>query len=153
MTRKMKALLEDYTSLCKLLELKIVLFNELISTTASLKDMITEQNTDAIELLITRRNGYIAAIDKVDYKICRIKEEKSFSETLLTSERQKHIRTLVKNLEHVIKKMLQLNSSCEAAAETALNELRGDLSEFGNKSTWFKGYRNIGIPRFLDVKT
>ncbi len=143
----------DISRLCELLEQKIAVFKDIMSATESLKDMITLQNTDAVDLIISRRNRHMTAIEKIDSEILSIKKEKTFHQAMLTPEGQKRIQSLVKTLEHVIDKTLQLNQACATAAEGALNGLKDSLTGLGNRSTSFKGYKNLGIPRFLDIKT
>jgi hypothetical protein len=143
----------DISRLCELLEQKIAVFKDIMSATESLKDMITQQNTDAIDLILSRRNRLITAIDKIDNEILKIKGEQKINKATSNPEGQRRIQSLLKTLEHVIDKTLKLNQTCATAAEGALNGLKDSLTGLGNSSTSFKGYKNLGIPRFLDIKT
>ena len=152
-TQKPSSASADLSRLCQLLEQKIAIFKDFVSITESLKDMIVENNTEAVELIIARRHKLITAIDTIDCEIRRIREEKTLQEVLRTPEGRKRVQSLVKNLENMINKTMRLNQSCETAAEDELNKLRDDLSGLGHSLKWFKGYRNPREPRFLDVKT
>jgi hypothetical protein len=143
----------DISMLCDLFEQKIAVFRDFMSSTESLKDMITLQNMDAVNLIISRRNGHMSAIEKIDSEIHKIKKEKTFHKTKLSPKGQKRIQSLEKTLEHLIDKTIQLNQACVTAAECTLNGLKVNLTGLGNRSTSFKGYKNLGIPRFLDIKT
>jgi hypothetical protein len=152
-TQKPSPASADLSRLCQLLERKIVIFKDFMSATESLKDMIVENNAEAVDMIIIRRRNLIAAIDTIDCEILKIRKEKSPEEVLHVPEGRKRVHSLVKTLENMINKTIQLNQSCEIAAEHELNKLRDDLSGISHNLRRFRGYRNPIEPRFLDVKT
>jgi hypothetical protein len=149
--QKSSASSADLSKLCELLEQKIAIFRDFMSTTTSLKDMIEQHNVEAIEMLIARRHEYITLIGRVDKAIRRIREANPSYEA---PETRKRIQSLMTTLENLINKTVRLNQDCEVAAEDELDTLKNDLSGLGHRQKWFKGYGGkSGEPRFLDVKT
>jgi hypothetical protein len=151
-TRKPEKVSSDLSRLCELLEYKIAVFKDFISATASLKDMITEHNAEAVEMIIARRHDCISLIGRVDDEILKIRKANPSYEA---PETRKRIQSLMKTLENMIAKTLRLNQDCEAAAESELDKLRNDLSELGHSQKGVKGYRGKSgeLPRFMDVTT
>src|SRR5271157_5525144 len=122
----------DLSRLCGLLEKKIDIFRDFISTTVSLKDMIKEHNVEAIEMMIAQRHDHIVFIDRLDDEIRMIREANPPDEAMLNPETRKRVQSLMKMLENIISKTLRLNQDCEGAAEDELDKLRKGLSGLGN---------------------
>jgi hypothetical protein len=151
---KSQAASAGLSRLCGLLEQKITVFKDFMSSTISLKDMIREHNVEAVEMMIARRHDHIVFINRIDDEIRMIRETNPSYEAMLNPETRKRVQSLIKMVENIISKTLRLNQDCEAAAEDELHKLKKGLSGLGQREKWFKGYGGkTWEPRFLDVMT
>lgn len=138
----------------RLLVEKIALFNDLNSATGALCESFARQDFGEIERLITARGELAAKVDGLDCKIRDLNENfPSYIAGLQDAERDR-IRTLVRELQEVTKKAVDLDNSCTAAASTVFESLGADISRMQKDKHNFNSYSgHDGRTNILNVKT
>lgn len=145
---------ETASVLGSLLTEKIDLFNDLNSATGALCESFARQDFGEIERLIAARGELAARVDGLDYRIRGLNENfPSYVAGLHDAERNR-IRALVRQLQEVTKKAVDLDDSCTAAASAIFENLGSDISRMHREKHNFNSYAGQdGRTKILDLKT
>lgn len=145
---------ETASALGRLLAEKIDLFNDLNSATGALCESFARQDFREIERLIAARGDLAARVDGLDYKIRDLNENFPSYITGLQDAERNRIRALVRELQEVTKRAVDLDNSCTAAASAIFESLGSDISRMRSEKHNFNSYAGQdGSTKILDVKT
>ncbi len=129
---------ETASILGRLLAEKIAVFNDLNSTTGALCESFARQDFNEIERIIAARGELAAQVDGLNTKIKDLNENfPSHIADLQDTERDR-IRALVRELQDVTKKAVELDNSCTAAASAVFEN-------------WFRLFQMRGKAQFQQL--
>lgn len=148
---------ETASILGRLLAEKIAVFNDLNTATGALCESFARQDFNEIERIIAARGELAAQVDGLNAKITKIKDlNESFPSHIadLQDTERDRIRALVRELQDVTKKAVELDNSCTAAASAVFENLGSDISKMRREKHNFNSYSGQdGRTKILDVKT
>jgi len=139
-------------NLCDLLEQKLDAFNNFLSATMVLKELLESKNDiEKIETFIDERQNCINMIDSIDCQINRIRKEI----TTLSYKTKERIKTLATIVDDTAAKTVHINKEFETMLQFHHDDIKNQLLKIRHSRDGVKGYvvRNYGgnQPRFLDV--
>ncbi len=145
---------ESASVLGSLLAEKIAVFNDLNSATGALCESFARLDFEEVERLIAARGELASKVDGLDYKIKGLNENFPSCIADLEDTERDHIRALVRKLQEVTKRAVDLDNTCTAAASEIFESLGSDISRMRREKHNFNSYSGQdGKTKILDVKT
>jgi len=137
-----------------LLAEKIAVFNDLNSATSALYESFARQDFQEIERLIAERGELAAQVDGLDIRIKDLNDKfPAYFRDLHGFERDR-VRTLVRELQDVTKRAVDLDNNCTAAAFAIFENLGSDISRMQREKHNFNSYSGQdGRTKILDIKS
>lgn len=138
----------------RLLAEKVALFNDLNSATGALCESFARQDLREIDRLIAARGELAERVDGLDDRIRGLNVKFPAYVAGLEGVERDRFRALVRELQDVTKKAVDLDSSCAAAAAAAFGNLGSDISRMRQEKHSFNSYSGQGgRTKILDIKS
>lgn len=141
-------------ALGKLLAEKIAVFNELNSATGALCESFARQDLEQIEKLIAARGELAAKVDGLDGRIRAFNKKFPSYVAGLQGVEKDRFRDIVRELQEVTRRAMDLDNNCTAAASVVFESLGSDISRMHRDKHGFNSYSGQdGRTKVLDIKS
>lgn|GEM_PF-6751748 len=141
-------------ALGRLIAEKIAVFNELNSATGALCESFARQDFEEIERLIAARGELAARVDGLDGRIRDFNEKFPSCIAELKDVQRDRLRALVRELQDVTKRAVDLDNNCTAAASAVFKNLGSNISRMRQEKHSFHSYSGQdGRTKMLDIKS
>lgn len=145
---------DNERTLGRLLADKIAVFKDLNSATGALCESFANHDLEQIEKLIAARGELAAKVDSLDGRIRDFNEKFPSYIAGLQGVEKDRFRDIVRELQEVAKKAVDLDNNCTAAASAIFESLGSDISRIRREKHGFNSYSGQdGRTSILDVKS